>query len=800
MRAVIRAGLILLWASAALLAQDGDKPPRQESFDGKIVREIEFIGAELASPDSVRAQIKTKIGQPLDSEVLNSDLKRLTEELRLFSTASTRLIPRGDDGVKISFFVTENPRVEVVIFLGNEEYDRKTLLELIGTREGGLVDEITLQLDVTAIREKYLADGFHFVQVKYERPEDQFTTIVFRITEGPEVSIEDVSFRGNLTFDKGELLEAMPFTDEAGFLFGHPYSEKDVIADLVTLQQFYKGRGFLDARVALEDRQFSADKEEAYLTIRIDEGEPYLIRSIRIEGMQRFDEAETLAAFASQVGQRYEAYGDLAQDIRRLESSYYDESFINVDIKDVTPIPFEGREMDVVLKVVEGNPVKVGRVEIRGNTETRDKVIRRLLEDLAPGSPLNLNTLQRAKRRLRSTQYFQPETLEVLRLDIRDREYEAYRDAFLRVEDTARDDVKDIIVELEEKETGSIRFAAGVNSNTGLVGAIVYRKENFDPFDFPTGFDDILDAFTGGGQTLELAFYPGFIETQFQITYLHPFIFDSDYEFSFNGFRRIRFREGWDETRTGMILGLGKRFGRNITLTARYRLENVEVDDIDSDVGQIVFDYEGARLISSLSLSATIADLDNFGSPTEGYRLYLTYEYAGLGGDITFNRTRVDAEYYLTIAEDADGHRQVLWFDGTFAWVKEAGSSDDVPIYERYFAGGQSSLRGFAFRGVGPMTNNNPDGGKVLILGSLNYIVPLYEDTVAGVLFADAGTLATDFDSGDLGDFRLSIGFGIRLKVPFLGETPFAIDFGFPVLKQRDDETQIISFSLSRQF
>jgi outer membrane protein insertion porin family len=795
--------MVLAVLLPAVRGQDEEPPPsgaeKQESYEGLTVREIEFIGAEFASPEKVRDQIKTAVGKPLDSKVLNEDIKRLVQDLRLFSTVTERRTPR-DGGVKLTLYVTENPRVGVVIFLGNENYNREELLETVGTKEGGLVDEITLQLDVRAMTEKYRKDGYHFVQVKYERPVDEFTTIIFRITEGPKVCVKEVEFRGNLSFPESDLLEAMPFTDESGILFGHPYSEDDVLKDLVTLQQFYRGRGFLDARVSLEDRRFATDKRYAFLTIRIDEGQPYTIKSISFEGMERFEPETLLPDMLSKVGERYEPAGNLNADITRLRRDYYDEAYINVQISDLTRVPFEGNEVDVVLGVNEKERVRVGHVDIRGNTETRDKVIRRLLEDLSPGSPLNLNTLERAKGRLRGTGYFVPETLDVINRDVRFDDYEIYRDAFLQVEDTDRENIKDIIVDLEERDTGSIRFAAGINSNAGLVGAIVYRKENFDPFDLPTGFDDLLDAFTGGGQTLELAFYPGLIETQFQLQYIHPFIFDSEYEFSFTGFRRLRFREAWDETRTGMIIGVGRRFGRNITLTARYRLENVDSNDIRNDSPQIVFDYEGNRLISSLSLGATIADVDNFASPNEGYRLFLTYEYAGLGGDITYNRVRLDAEYYQTVYETVEGQRHVLWFDGTFGYIKEAGGTDDVPVYERFFAGGQSSIRGFRFRGVGPMTNNNPEGGKVLILGSLNYQFPLYEDTLGGVLFVDTASVAPEFNADAVFDFRVAVGFGIRLKVPFLGEVPFAIDFGFPIIDKREDNRQLISFSLSRRF
>ena len=199
-------------------------------------------------------------------------------------------------------------------------------------------------------------------------------------------------------------------------------------------------------------------------------------------------------------------------------------------------------------------------------------------------------------------------------------------------------------------------------------------------------------------------------------------------------------------------------------------------------------------------LGVRVADLDNFNRPGEGYRLNVTYEYAGLGGDLDFHKVFLDAEYYQTISEDAEGRRHVLFFIGKFGYVTEAGDSRDVPIYERFFAGGQNSLRGFEFRGVGPMSNGSPDGGKAVVLGSLNYSFPLYEDLLGGVFFLDSGSVASELSADELSDFRVSVGFGIRLKIDLLGPVPFAIDFGIPLIKFDDDVTQIISFSLDRRF
>ncbi len=764
----------------------------------KVV-DIEFVGAKLAQPENIRAKMKTKVGRPLNAKELNEDIKKLVQELRLFSRVEERTSISGQ-GVKVSLFVTENPAVGALILLGNEHFNRDEILAFIDTTEGGLADEITLQLDVNRIREEYLKGGYHFVQVKVSRPVDEFTTVIFQVTEGPEVQFEEVVFVGNKSFSKSDLLDAMPTSDEGGFLFGTSYVESRFTKDMVGLQRFYRGNGFLDADVTLEDRRFSTDKEQVFLTIRVRENEPYIIRSINFEGLENINEEEIRDELKSKVGDRYEQYLKVYEDLAMIRRKYRDQAFTDANPRDATRTPAEGFEVDLVFSLVEGQRSVIGDVTIVNNTETRDKVIRRLLEDLSPGQPLNTNTLDRAKRRLIRLDYFNRENLDVLTLPITNKKFESYKNVFLNVSDTDKDSVKDIAIEVEEVDTGSIRFAAGLNSNAGLVGAITYLKTNFDPTDFPDSFDDILDAFTGGGQILELSFFPGTVETQFQASYTHPFIFDSEYEFNTVLFRRARIREGWDETRTGFNVRVGRRIGNNISANLRYRLEEIRVDDIDDDVPQVVFDYQGSRVVSSLTAGITIADLDSYASPSEGYRLLLNYEYAGLGGDLEFQKIRIDTEYYLTVHQDAENRKQTLFFEGTIGYIKEFGSTDDVPIYERLFAGGQGSVRGFEFRGIGPQTGGSPEGGKIVITGSLNYDFPLYEDILKGVVFLDTGTLANGFGDGDLSNFRVAVGFGIRLKIGFLGDRPFAVDFAFPLVKYKEDQTQIISFSFSRQF
>ena len=775
----------------------------KQEHEGLTIKDISFVGATDATRRSLQAKMKTQPDKPFSSEILNQDIKYLVEELKLFVSFTYRTVA-VDGGIRLDVYVTENPRIAALVFLGLLEYSRTEILEEIESREGGLANELTLQMDRDRIIRKYTDKGFHFADVRVERRSEgeAGSTVIFHITEGTEVDIDEVRFEGATSFEKSDLLGAMPKTDEGWLFFGQEYVQRYVRADVLQLQQFYRGHGFLDATVTLWEEAFSPDKKNVTLVIRVDEGEVYKIRSLDIQGMKRFDPEETLAELKSKVGGNYEQFFALVEDRRELIRKYHDDAYINIRVIDKTRIALDENSVDVVLEIVEGERVHIGQVEIRGNLETKDKVLRRALDDLVPGSPLNLNELKRAQNRLRTLQFFEP-SLKVYRPQTGLSDFEIYQNAFVRFEGTDRENIKDIIIDVDEVDTGSVRFAVGLGSNAGVVGSVIYTKMNFDPLDFPEDFGDIFDAFTGGGQRLQILIAPGSEISQYGIDYSNPYFFDTDYTLSASAFHRLYRRERWFETRTGSTVSVGRRFGRSISGWLRYRLERVDVDRIDSDAGQIVFDYEGERLVSSLSVSARLAEIERDPTsmvPVEGYMIDLLLEYAGIGGDISYNKIRATGEYYWTLSQDAEERRHVVYVRGTAGWVNATDDSNDVPIYERFFAGGHGSLRGFAFRGVGPMTNNAPDGGKVLLLGSVNYAFPVYEKMLRGVVFVDTGTLASDIDADELMEIRISAGVGVRMAIPFLGPTPFALDFALPLMKYGQDETQFISFSLERKF
>lgn len=790
----------------------------QDPYEGRPLRAIEFTELRRLSPEAVKAKMSLKEGRPFARELLQKDLKSLVEEGIFFNVADAALRDAPDgQGVILRLTAEENDRVLEVVYVGLIDADRDDfegprggLGPLVQTRPGGLADAFRLEVDRRAILDWYLKKGYRSAQVTVSRGRLEGVDgviVYFNVTEGPEVEIAEVVFEGHRAFSKSELLKAMPKTNENGFLVDATFVEAEVRRDVVALNRFYQGEGYLDARATLVGVEPTANFEEVVVTVRIEEGRPYFVRSVRIEGMALIDPAATMAEFATKPGERYRPAGEVAKDVRRILDRYQELAFLDADVRDASTIDLESNEVDVVVRVVEGVKTYVGDVKIVGNVETKDNVLRREIE-VFTGEPLNLKKLERARRRIQALRYwdFGPLGSTVEEQTIPTQSFEAYQEAYVTLRDTARDNVKDVVVEVRERDTGSVRFAVGVGSNQGVIGDVTYQKDNFDPTDWPESFSDFFDAFTGGGDTLILSLAPGTRYTRLGATYMNPRIGDGPFSFREDLYKTFYRREEWREERLGSRTGVGRRLGEDMSVGLSWRNEVVEVRDLTTNAPQIAFDYEGENLVSAVQLDWRLSRTNDFLDPTDGFNVGASFEHAGLFGDVNFNQALANGEFYVKLGEDDLERPHVLRFDARVGWMGEYGDSEDVPVFERFFLGGTGSLRGFRFRGAGPHEKGGPIGGKALWTAGVEYAYPLFGEpgpgnpSLRGVFFLDTGSLASSFGDDGITQVRAAFGFGIRVVVPFLGPRPIAIDFGFPLNEYDGDETRVLSFSFGSNF
>jgi outer membrane protein insertion porin family len=346
----------------------------------------------------------------------------------------------------------------------------------------------------------------------------------------------------------------------------------------------------------------------------------------------------------------------------------------------------------------------------------------------------------------------------------------------------------DIIV--DEAQTGRFLFGVAVNSEAGLMGSIILDEQNFDWTKFPRSWEDIRNAtaFRGAGQRLRIEAVPGTRYQRYIVNFTEPYLLDSQISLMLSGFfYDRRFRE-WDEERLGGRVGFGYQFTPDLSGTFAFRGMKVNVHDPVEPTPPELAEAVGDSALYGFRVALAHDTRDSAMLATEGHLVELSFEQ--VTGSYDYPRGEIDVRQYFTMHQRPDGSgRHVL---GLNARVAVTGS--DTPIYDHYFAGGFSTLRGFEFRSASPRTGGVVVGGEFMMLASAEYVFPITaDDMLRGVVFCDTGTVERTINDW-ASEYRVAPGLGLRINIPAMGPAPIALDFAFPVSLDGQDEVQNFSF------
>ncbi|MFP4224523.1 MAG: outer membrane protein assembly factor BamA [Phycisphaeraceae bacterium] len=777
--------LLLFFAmvAAALLA------PRAfaQSVDpeGRPIAEIRIRGLEEVPEQLARNQIRAEVGEPYDADLVQQDIVRLTN-LGRFASVRARVEPLEAGGLVLSYRVEEQPVLRAVEITGNKVLKDESLRERFLIRAGDPVDPFLIERARQQIVDAYEERGYFVAEVRVDQQRlEQQRVLELEVREGPRVRIAELEFEGNDTFTT-EQLEAQIRSDTyIPILRPGVLSREQLELDAAALREFYRNRGYLDAQVGRRI-DLAPDQQSASVVFLISEGPQYHVENIRVEGAGLVPEQQIRQWLPLKPGAVYSA--QLARESREtIEELYGRLGYLDADLRLDPLFADEQPRVDVLVRIEPGEPARVGRVSVRGNDVTKQRVILRQVRGMEPGRPYDAPGMNETERRLSESPLFSSADVTVL--------------------GEPGDEVRDVLIEVEEGQTGSLTFGAGVSSDVGLIGSIDLVRRNFDITDPPATLGELVtgEAFRGAGQYFSLTLQPGSETSRYSVRFREPYLLESNFFLDTSGLYFSREREEYDESRLGGTLGIGQRFGDVWSATVRGRATTVDISDIDADAPVDVFDVEGDNLLTGLGLTLERDTTNSFIFPTRGSRWQAGIERVGaLGGDFDFTRLTSEYRRFWTLDEDFFGRQTVLSFRGEVGYTPE----DDVPVFERFYAGGHSSFRGFEFRGVGPRGVNrggeltdDPVGGTWMLLTGLEYNFPLYggieelePEWLRGVVFTDMGTVSEDVG---VDDWRVSVGAGLRLQLPFLGRAPFAIDFAWPVVKEEEDETRVFSFNLA---
>lgn len=815
-RAAVASLLLLLALMAGATAEEG-----------LLVKEIAFRGNTMREASSLRQLLKTREGEVYSDAKVQEDVSNL----RAFFDQVTVQTEPVEGGLKVTFVVVEeNPTLTSVIFRGFSAIPIEDARDAVWTKQGWPFAEFKVERDVALLEDMLKKKGYYFAEVKAAVGDYAGgKQVVFSAIEGPEVEIDEIRFVGNEAFTADDILDgSQVFSKESGIFTDAPFVERTLAQDLVAIANFYRTEGYLDVVVEMREPQFSEDKEDVIVTIGIDEGEPYTISDVTLEGGQTFpkDRSELTSRIEIEKGQR-RRQEDLLATQKALRDFYLENAYYDVRIRMNLVDDAATHTTKVEISIEEGKTASIRHVEVRGNTVTREDVVRRYLT-VHPGGPLNSLEIEKSRSRLEATHFF-----------------EVPGGVNARVVDTDEPGVKDVVFRLSEGRTGSIKFSAGLTSDLGVLGLVQVEKRNFDISDTPGRFSDIFTgrAFTGGGQTLNLSLSPGTALSRYRLAFTEPWFLDeylfygpsddveeSPFSLGFDIYHTDYTLFDYDETRTGFTVSTqkvwrspGRVFDDFIRGRVAFRLENVTIEDLEETAPPNAFYVEGVNRVDRLTLGLGWDHTDLAASPGWGFESDLSYEVAGgpIGGEIDYQKVEAGWTQYFTIYTTRENQRHILTLTGRMGWAHAFGDSSEVPLFDRFRLGGQSTVRGFAYGEVGPRAEGNPYtpegqqriadsiarghgdplGGESMWLLKAEYGFPLYADVLRGVVFFDSGNVSEGHFDGYLWNrWRASVGFGFRIVLPILGPQPLALDFGWPVRKERGDDTQVISFSIDRPF
>lgn len=746
---------------------------------GRTVEKVEVRGNREVATGTVLNLIRTRVGEPLDPETVREDYQRIYG-LRRFANVEAQVQPTPG-GVVVAFVVSEQSAIRSVGFRGNRAIDTTTLRNAVTVQPNEAIDNFRIALARRGIAQIYREKNYPLATVTVDAQKLADGDLVFVIDEGPNTRIRNIDFIGNKSISEDRLKSKIQSRAWIWIARAGTLDEDQLEDDVAAIREYYRSLGFFDARVGRRVL-FSPDQSEAQVEFLIDEGVRYVVEKVTFQGNTSIPEATLRSDIKLVEGMPFDQTL-VDRDTRKIVDHYaplgyiYEPGSNDPEYLRITPeqrFRLAPGKIELVYRIDEGKPFKLGNIEVRGNTRTKDKVIVREFRTLGPGDLFNASIIRDAQARLRSLQLFD------------------------RVKVTPvgeKPDERDLLVEVDETRTASLTFGAGINSNGGLNGNITYTQKNFDVTNLPRTFDDVIDqtALVGAGENFRLSFEPGTVATNASLRLTEPYLFDQPYSGTGELYLRDRRREDYSDGRIGGRFTLGHRFTDIYSGSVGLRLEQVNIYDVQDRPSRAfeILNEEGHSNLTSVSVSVK-RDTTNPGPlPYTGTSLQATYEVFGaLAGDYSFQRLTGSADKYYTLRNDLLDRKTILSLHADAGYI-----FGGAPFFERFYGGGLGSVRGFAFRGISPRSGPSEDrvGGDFSLTGTAEVSFPLAGDQLRGVTFLDVGTVEPDLSVGTI---RSAVGVGVRVSLPLFGEVPIAIDLGFPITKGSQDDTQIISFSL----
>ena len=778
---ILRLVLALLMISPVIAVWDA--AVSGAAFAQGVIRSIEVTGNRRVEPETVRSYLQFNAGEPYNAGKVDSSIKAL------FSTGLFADVSIEGHGSTMVVTVRENPVINQVAFEGNSEVDTTTLQSEVQLKPRSVFTRARVQGDVQRILDVYRRQGLFAASVepKIIELEQDRVNLVFEITEGTSTKVKGINFVGNHAFTDSQLRDIIS-TTQAGwfdFLKGTSVYDPDRMnLDRELIRQYYIKNGYADASVTAANAEIDPDSTGFIITFAVDEGQLYTFGPVQIESsLAEVSPAAYQSQLLTHQGETYDA-SEIDKTTEALTLAIAEQGYAFARVRPRSTPDVANHQISISYVVDEGPRIYIERINVIGNTRTKDYVIRREFR-LAEGDAFNPTLIDRAKKRLSNLGLFK-------NVDIKRRPGSAPDRVVLDVEVT-------------EQSTGELSFGAGYSSSEGVIGDVSISERNL----------------FGNGQFLRLKLSGSFERLQADLSFTEPRFLDRNLSAGFDLFHKqidYSSSSGFEQRKTGGSLRLGFPIAENLWANNYYSISRDQIFDVSGSASNAVKEACGDTTFAAgvancgngvywTSLVGTTISYDKRNhptNPTRGYYLEASNEFAGLGGDAQYWRTNAEARVYIPVAE------KITLIGRVIGGHIEGWGDQDVRLLDTFFKGGET-VRGFDRAGYGPrdLTTNDALGGKTYWASTaeVRFPIPFIPDDIgiSGALFADAGSL---FDAtktahsvvtnlGDDSSIRSSVGASLMWNSPV---GPLRMDFAKVLTKQAYDETQFFRFGASSRF
>ncbi len=713
---------------------------------------------EILPEGMIKTNMTLQNGDEFTPEKLSLDIKTLYLT-KQFDDIEAKVEPVNGGMVNILLKVKPKARVNKITFHGNVMVSSSKLTQSLSQKIHGILDEKLLTEDLQGLYDLYHNKGYNdtIINQRVIKNEDSNSVeIVYNVDEKARYKTKEIEIIGNTIFSDRQLQKLME-TDVSfwGRIFPVGFfNETELKNDLDKIKQIYWNSGYLDFKIENIERNFNSEANKIYLAIYVLEGSQYYVESTSISGNIEF-KTDILQSLMTLKSAEVFKIDYERRDIQTVTDKYNQVGYLDCYVYADRIIDSVNKTVKINFVISEGKSSSIRDINISGNKVTKDYVIRRELR-IQPGDLTDSRKINSSKSSLLNLGYFDKVDIIPVSTDL--------------------PEYKDLNVKVNEKLTGQLLFGAGFSSTDSILGTIEVAQSNFDIKNYPT--------FRGGGQRFRLRAQLGSSRKDFILSFTEPWLKDKPLRFDYELWRReTSSNRDYDQDSTGTSLNFTRKLEKPFWRQSfGYRFEEIDINDIELDFSNEFFrEEEGSELVSALSLGFIRDHRDRVILTSSGSRLSIRTELQSeaIGSYTNLYKFIASGDKYIPIFKQT-----VLKLSGEIAQAVRV-SGDQIKVFDRFFAGGANSIRGFKERDASPVDplNREPVGGRSMMLASAEMTGPIYEKTIFWSLFADSGSVWEESAGWNISELNVGLGMGLRLFLPI---GAIQLDYGWPVVREFD--------------